>query len=204
MSDIGVNKWFWLFIAIIGIGFYIVVSNTPLYEDDYYFVFFNSPEEIRNSGLGWSFIPGYVENFSGVARFIPHLFVAFFGLVVGKAIFNIVAAVGFVLLCFLISRIATNNKFKILPLMLCVAAVFWFIIPGFFQACLWMSGACNYLFVALLILSFYLLLVSPKLTKVKLWALPLLFIFGFVVGWTNEGFVVGLAVGLFIYIISCI
>ncbi len=187
---------------IIGVLFYVIISNTPLYEDDYYYTFFNSPDEVRDSGLGWNFIPGYVDNFSGVARFIPHLFVALFSLVLGKGAFNVVAACGFVLLCLLIGRVASDNWRRVLLLALCSSAIMWFIIPGFFKACMWMSGACNYLFVSLLVLAFYLALFSRNFGRMSAWYMPLWFLFGFIVGWTNEGYVIGLAVGLFIYYMS--
>lgn len=66
-----------------------------------------------------------------------------------------------------------------------------------------MSGACNYLFPAVLTTAFYIIFSrsSHKTTSYDYACLPLLWLFGFIAGWTNEGFVVGMASGCILFFI---
>lgn len=181
------------------IAFYILACYTPLYVDDYFFDFFAAPEELKNIPA-YRYFTFYTDRFAGVSRFIPHLAVAFTQWS-GKWLFNILSTLGYVLLCILLARAATRDKAKQLPLAAISAAMLWFILPGFFQAFLWMSGACNYMFVAILVLIFYLLFTSSQNIISKWWQAPLCFIYGFITGWTNEGFIVGLAAGCTLYLL---
>lgn len=185
-------------LLLIGLCFYLVVSNTPLYVDDYHFLFFTNVMDLSGLPSVYGHLEFYTDRFSGVARFVPHLLVAAFSLILGKSLFNFFASAGFLFLSFLIARVVVSDRWK-LPVMTIVAAVvMWFVIPGFFQACLWMSGACNYLFAISIVLVFYLLLRSDRFSS-RGWTLPLWALAGFIAGWTNEGFVTGLAVGLFVH-----
>ena len=182
-------------LLLIAIGFFIVSHFTPLHTDDYNYHFINSPEEIRNVNPWPGFMSFYTDNFAGVARIVPHMFVALFSDITGKGIFNIFSTVGFILLCYLLAAVATPDKRLRLPVTLLAATLIWFAIPGVFEACLWMAGACNYLFVAIIILAFYRSITSDSPCVNPLWSLPLWFAFGFLTGWTNEGFTTGLSAG---------
>lgn len=187
--------------TLIAIGFLIVSFLTPLHGDDYNYHFIFSPDEIRAVNPWPRFMSFYTDNFSGVARLIPHLFVGFFTDITGKQVFNLFSTVGFVLLCFLLGRTVTADKTLRLPLALLSATLLWFVIPGIFEACLWMAGACNYLFVAVIILLFYGALTSKDNGRSPWWSLLLWAMFGFITGWTNEGFTVGLSAGCGLYYI---
>lgn len=192
---------FLILLLLIAIGFFLVSRFTPLYGDDYNYHFINSPEEIRSVNPWPGFMSFYTDNFAGVARIVPHMFVAFFTDITGKGIFNIFSTVGFILLCYLLAAVATPDKKLRLPVTLLAAALIWFAIPGVFEACLWMAGACNYLFVAIIILIFYRAIISDSPHVIPLWNLPLWFVFGFLTGWTNEGFTTGLSAGCAVYYI---
>lgn len=192
---------FLILLLLIAIGFFLVSRFTPLYGDDYNYHFINSPEEIRSVNPWPGFMSFYTDNFAGVARIVPHMFVAFFTDITGKGIFNIFSTVGFILLCYLLAAVATPDKKLRLPVTLLAAALIWFAIPGVFEACLWMAGACNYLFVAIIILIFYRAIISDSPHVIPLWSLPLWFAFGFLTGWTNEGFTTGLSAGCAVYYI---
>lgn len=181
------------------IAFYILACYTPLYVDDYFFDFFAAPEELKNIPA-YRYFSFYTDRFAGVSRFIPHLAVAFTQWS-GKWLFNILSTLGYMSLCILLSRAATHDKTKQIQLAAISAALLWFILPGFFQAFLWMSGACNYLFVAILVVFFYLSFTSSHNTTVNWWQAPLWFIYGFITGWTNEGFIVGLAAGCTLHLL---
>lgn len=193
---------FLILLLLIAIGFFLVSHFTPLYGDDYNYNFINSPEEIRSVNPWPGFMSFYTDNFAGVARIVPHMFVALFTDITGKGIFNIFSTVGFILLCYLLAAVATPDKKLRLPVTLLAAALIWFAIPGVFEACLWMAGACNYLFVAIIILIFYRAIISDSPHVIPLWSLPLWFAFGFLTGWTNEGFTTGLSAGCAVYYIA--
>ncbi len=125
-------------LLLIAIGFFIVSHFTPLHADDYNYHFINSPEEIRNVNPWPGFMSFYTDNFAGVARIVPHMFVALFTDITGKGTFNIFSTVGFILLCYLLAAVATPDKRLRLPVTLLAAALIWFAIPGVFEACLWM------------------------------------------------------------------
>lgn len=200
MPETGNNKRLYcILLLVIGGCFYFIVRNTPLYVDDYHFLFFTKKIDFSYIHPLYGYLSFYTDRFAGVARFVPHLLVALFSLVLGKGAFNLLASVCFLLLSYLIARIGACRRSQILPLSLVAATVMWFVIPGFFQACLWMSGACNYLFAISIVLIFYLLLQSDRFARAKWWSLPLWTLSGVIAGWTNEGFVVGLAAGLFIH-----
>lgn len=200
MPETGNNKRLYcILLLVIGGCFYFIVRNTPLYVDDYHFLFFTKKIDFSYIHPIYGHLSFYTDRFAGVARFVPHLLVALCSLVLGKGAFNLLASVCFLLLSYLIARIGACRRSQVLPLSLVAAAVMWFVIPGFFQACLWMSGACNYLFAISIVLIFYLLLQSDRFARTKWWSLPLWTLSGVIAGWTNEGFVVGLAAGLFIH-----
>lgn len=188
-------------LTLIAIGFLIVSFFTPLHGDDYNYSFINSPAEIRAINPWPGFMSAYTDNFAGVARLVPHLLVGLFTDITGKQIFNLFSTAGFILLCFLLARNATADRTLRLPLALLAATLIWFVIPGIFEACLWMAGACNYLFVTVIILLFYHALTSDSHGRSPWWSLPLWVLFGFATGWTNEGFTVGLSAGCGLYYI---
>ncbi len=196
------SKLMYVILLFVWICFYFVVSNTPLYEDDFYFVFFSTPDDVNWYPYTQWFPSAYTERFSGVSRFVPHLMVALFDSVLSKTVFNLLASCSFMFLCYLMASTATDDKAKVPPLMILSAFLLWFVVPGFFQACLWKSGVCNYLFVGVLILLFYRSVTSVTHGRTSVFQCLLWALFGFVAGWTNEGFVVGLGAGLIAYFVS--
>lgn len=189
-----------IFVLVV-IGFYIVSSLTSLHLDDFNYKFIFAPEDLREVSQLWPHFSWYTDYFSGVSRFIPHLLVGFFTDITGKTVFNIFSTAAFIMLCYIISAIATENRATRISLMLMTAALIWFVVRGFFEGFLWMAGVCNYMFVAVIVLYFYRCLTSDlRVHRGLLW-LPLYFVFGFITGWTNEGFIIGLSGATFIYYI---
>lgn len=182
--------------ALFFIGFYILAIYTPLYVDDYFFSFFSTPDSLpMELPAVYEYLSFYTDRFAGVSRFIPHLAVAFFSILTGKWLFNILSAIGFIALCRLLTRTASADRDKRLMLFPLTAALIWFVMPGFYQGVLWMSGACNYLLTAIIVTAFYLLFVSGNQTLGRWWHAPICFAAGIITGWTNEGFIVGLTAG---------
>ena len=60
------SKLMYVILLFVWICFYFVVSNTPLYEDDFYFVFFSTPDDVNWYPYTQWFPSAYTERFSGV------------------------------------------------------------------------------------------------------------------------------------------
>lgn len=190
------NKAIAIFIAAVGLAFYLMNLYSPLFCDDWHYCFiFGTTTPITS--IGDIFVSQYHHYFEFNGRVVPHLFVQFFDGIAGKGWFNVVNTVMFLLFLHLIVTEATKDKncyYKILTL---ATAAIIILYPGFKFAFLWMSGACNYLWTGVFLLSFHRLL--RKETETKLYMYPLLFFFGLFCGWTHEGLVIGLCASYMAY-----
>lgn len=187
---------YWGYLCIIGIIFYLMNRFTPLYSDDWHYCFiFGTTTPIES--FGDILKSQYTHYFEMNGRFIPHFIVQFFDGIMGKEWFNLMNAIVFLIFLHLLTKTIENkidNKFAILSI---ITFLIFFIIPGFKNCFLWMSGACNYLWSATFLLYFNQLLNKDINKKYY----PILFIYGWICGWTHEGLVIGLLVGYFLYYI---
>ncbi|MCH5312437.1 MAG: hypothetical protein J1E57_10880 [Prevotella sp.] len=189
----------WLLIIVTCILFTVLVFLTPLWGDDYTYIFCNSPDNLRS--FYNEILPAnwYTNNFAGVSRFIPHLLIGLFHYL-GKWSFNIISGFMFILFGLTSARIVTRQKDLILPLTLISCALLFFIINGFYKIGIWLSGAPNYLYISIFVGVFYIILTEKiAISKHKIINSISLFFIGFITGWTNEGFIVGLTIALIIY-----
>ena len=96
-------------------------------------------------------------------RILPHFFVQFF-MIFPKWIFNIVNAVVFAWLIWLMLGLCEKKKFSLL-MFIAVPIAFWIYIPAYGQIFLWMTGSMNYSWaylLSLLYMKFYIeLLYKP-------------------------------------------
>lgn len=173
-------------------AFYVLMVFTPLFSDDWnYYLIFGTQQRITS--LSDVFVSQYHHYFLNNGRFIPHFFVQSFDGLWGKGLFNITNTCVFLLFILLLLRVHHKTRWCYLPIVL---ACILLLIPGFNNAFLWMSGACNYLWVAVLLLVFCRLM---ERDAYKTRSFPLLFLFGVVCGWTNEALVIGFVAGLLCY-----
>lgn len=185
-----------VFIAIcilIIILFTMYVSLAPLHADDYTYNFYvpNNKLKIYHE---IPLIHYYSDNFAGVSRFIPHLIIGFFHYV-EKPYYDMIAGLLFLLLGFLIAKLSTDKNEKLLPITLIACGLLFFVIRGFWQTSVWLSGVPNYEIPAIMVIIFIIVLRSDKpIVKNKILNLLLLFFLGLITGWTNEGFIIGLAI----------
>lgn len=181
-----------LCLGCIFIAFYALMVFTPLFSDDWnYCLIFGTSQRI--SSLSDVFVSQYHHYFLNNGRLIPHFFVQSFDGLWGKSLFNIMNTFVFLLFIILLLRVHNETRWRYLPIVLaCILLLF----PGFNNAFLWMSGACNYLWVAVLLLVFCRLMERDTFKKRYY---PLLFLFGVMCGWTNEALIIGFAAGLFCY-----
>lgn len=187
---------YWGYLAIIGVIFYLMNCYTPFRSDDWHYCFIYGTTEPIDS-FSDIIKSQYIHYFQVNGRFIPHFIVQFFDGIAGKEWFNFFNAIVFFIFLHLLTKTINNkNENKIATLSIITLLIF-FIIPGFKNCFLWMSGACNYLWSATFLLYFNSLL--SKDTHKKYY--PLLFIYGWICGWTHEGLVIGLLIGYFFYYI---
>ena len=178
-----------LCISCLGLAFYSLMVFTPLFSDDWnYYLIFGTQQRI--SSLSDVFVSQYHHYFLNNGRFIPHFFVQSFDGLWGKSLFNITNTFVFLLFILLLLRVQNKTQWYYLPIVL---AIILLLIPGFNNVFLWMSGACNYLWVAVLLLVFCQLMERDSF---KARSYPLLFLFGVVCGWTNEALIVGFVAGI--------
>lgn len=178
----------------LGLAFYSLMVFTPLFSDDWnYYLIFGTQQRI--SSISDVFESQYHHYFLNNGRFIPHFFVQSFDGLWGKSLFNITNTCVFLLFVFLLLRVHNMTRWGFLPIVL---ACILLLIPGFNNVFLWMSGACNYLWTAVLLLVFCRLMERDTF---KTCYFPLLFLFGVMCGWTNEALIIGLVAGLLCYYI---
>ena len=182
-------------LLIIAVAACFMLHNflTPLVNDDYSYAFIWDGEHGGNliDGIGQRervnsfsdiFQSQWSHYFTWGGRVIPHIFVQFF-MWAGKDLFNICNTIVFIILLWLINYIATGQKnfSKITLIWLLIG--FWFCVPEYMFTVLWLTGACNYLWMSLLQLLFLLpyLRQSDFMSKTIL-----LLIIAFLAGGSNE------------------
>lgn len=191
------KKKYILLITISGIIFYILNHFTPLYNDDWHYNFIYGTFENINS-LSDIIKSQYIHYFNVNGRFIPHFIVQLFDGILGKELFNIFNTIAFIFFLLLSTHFVKDEyKTPYLPSFLILMLCF-FLIPSFNNCFLWMSGACNYLWVADILLLFNILLFKQINNRIYY---PILFIIGIISGWTNEAFVIGLSIGYLLYFV---
>lgn len=184
-----------LLITLSGIIFYILNYFTPLYSDDWHYNFIYGTLENINS-LSDIIKSQYIHYFNVNGRFIPHFIIQLFDGILGKGLFNIFNTIAFIFFLLLCTHFVKDEyKTPYLPSFLILILCF-FLIPSFNNCFLWMSGACNYLWVADILLLFNILLFKQINNRIYY---PILFIIGIISGWTNEAFVIGLSIGYFLF-----
>ena len=190
------NKYLYFgYLLVIGIVFYLMNVFTPFFCDDWHYNFiYGTHTQIKT--LGDVLYSQYLHYFSMNGRFVPHFFVQLFDGILGKGLFNVVNTFMFMAFIYLISyTLRREYKSFYVSSSLALFLIFFFI-PAFNNCFLWMSGACNYLWVAVLLLSFNIVLEKDIKNKALF---PLLFVFGIICGWSNEAIVLGLGFGYFVY-----
>lgn len=123
----------------------------------------------------------------------PVHFVLQFLLWLGKDIFNIINALMFIALIFIVllfTRLTKFDKKEDLFSILLILFLVWFGVPAFGETIIWEAGAINYLWVAVVSLLFLLpyryLLENKQLLKDDRRSLIMMVILGLIAGWSQE------------------
>ena len=183
-------------LLVVAVVMWFLNHFTPLFLDDWHYAFiFGTLEPIRSIGdILVSQWHHYFEFTNG--RFVAHFFVQLFDGILGKGLFNVFNAVFFAVFLYALAVATSREKSQYYNIMSVAFILAFLVMTGFKYVFLWLSGSCNYLWMAILLLFFIHLMDKDEIAKH--YHVPL-FLFGFVCGWTNEAMIVGLGVAYFIY-----
>lgn len=157
-----VRKYLLFLAAALGaVLFFALNIITPLYMDDYSYMFDfvtkeridSLPDIFRSMGIHYMKVNGRY-----VTHFLAQMLLAF-----GKEIFDLLNTAVFVWLVYLMHKLS-GCRGKLTPLLVTVGVVgLWFCSPNFGQSFLWVTGAANYLWGVAVILSFLFVFRYPEL-----------------------------------------
>ena len=173
--------------SVIFIFMFVLNFLTPLIADDFSYSF-GADGRIKNL---YDIYNKQVDHyFTWGGRTVAHTIAQIF-LLFPKIIFSIANTFAYVLLIYLIYRIARGKSEDKPILVIAINLLLWFVLPVFGQTCLWLIGSCNYLWTTDIILIFILKYIENKPTKRKILSMILMFLLGIIAGWTNENTAVG-------------
>lgn len=206
--------WQIIFAAFLLVAF---VRNLllPIIADDYSYAFLWDGEHWGNLIYGVApnnfqrvesssdiLISQWEHYFHWGGRTIAHIFVQFF-VWQGKFLFDVANVFMLAALIFLIFKIGTgltlremNKKFLLL-----ILAGIWFCTPSLIIATVWLTGACNYLWMSVFELLFLLPFALAFWRKKFSVPVPLMAILGLIAGWSIEP---GAAVTVFTAFMLCV
>ena len=201
------NTEVFLATLIIGILFYALNYYTPLYADDYSYAFsFATGERIHSASEILESQIGHYQNTNG--RSVTHYLAQLF-LLLGDSVFNYINVLFFLLLIYLIYYHACGS-FKNLSVtwITIIAALLFLSTPNFGQSFLWITGAANYLYGILIVLSVLLPYriqlragVACFHPLIEMLAAVVYFALGIIAGWTNENTAVAMIVMIIAYML---
>lgn len=182
-------------LLIVAVVMYLLNLFTPWFCDDWHYPFiFGTHTQIGSlSDIIFSQCRHYLH-FNG--RFIVHCFVQLFAGLLGKGAFNVVNAIMFSTLLYMIALVTSRDKDDYYKIISVAFILLFFLMPGFKYVFLWLSGSCNYLWTGTAILFFLYLMAkdeTPRWSRVPLLAV------GIVCGWSNEALALGVGAALFLY-----
>ena len=196
----------WGLLLLLGIFFFVLNFWLPLFSDDYAYAFIwdgtnggnllARPGALeRVSSFGDIFVSQWSHYFTWGGRVVAHTLVQFF-LWQGKGLFNVCNTLIFLLTIVLIIWLGTGRLYRRpLPLkyVAWVFACLWLCNLAFADTCLWLTAACNYLWMGSLQLLFllpysqaYFGNPAGKLEQYPILGRVGMLLLGILAGWTNE------------------
>lgn len=174
--------------VIFGILFILLLllnCLTPMVADDYQYCFiFNRTEKV---GSLFDIIKSqFYHYFEWGGRTVAHLLVQFF-LLLGKPIFNVFNTIITIIYVWLIGKLSFYNSSKNFGYLLAFFMA-WFFMPAYGSVFLWLTGACNYLWCAVIMFSLILIYFrnTVELKKMPGYLSILIALWGIAAGWCNE------------------
>lgn len=205
-------------LTIVFLFFYAFNYLTPLsFGDDYIYSFVwqghsmyvpLTEEAVRISSIYDILESQLLHYMTGNGRLVNHTIAQFF-LWLGKSVFNFFNTFVAVLLIIEIYWCAHKGKIScnFRAQRLCwIFFALWAFSPGYSPVFFWLTGACNYLWTAVLLLGFMLPYIRKyysfyeEIDKGGLFKYGMFF-FGIIAGWTNENSICWIILVLFLFII---
>lgn len=174
------------FVVLISAYVIMVVLNflTPLIADDIEYMY-------KTSSFSSILHDEYTQYMTWTGRSVVHIIARLF-LLMPKTVFNLVNPLIYVLLTLLIYKMTTKDNTTFYSFKYFLINVFlWLFVPAFGQTILWETGAANYLWGGIIVVSFLFLYHRYYEKEQELSFNPivnsiLLLILGILAGWCNE------------------
>ncbi len=133
------------------------------------------------------FAQEYEHYIAHTGRSIAHIILRIFLYTDNKILFDIVAAVVFVLISVLIYLNVDHRKKYDIRIYAAIAVLLWLFDPTIANSVFWETGACNYMFTGCIMLGFITLFRKYAAEdKKSIGAVIGMFFFGLIAGWCNE------------------
>lgn len=187
-------------IVLISVFLLILLLNilTPLLADDYSYALKINGKRIKNVLDIFNFQLNHYLKWGG--RTLVHSIAQIF-LMMPKAIFNISNSLIYILFLYTIYLIIKGNNKKYSFMLILINFVIFFSLPVYGENTIWLIGSCNYLWATTFILLFIYIYTNNNYKKNNKWKNLLIFLFGIVVGWSNENTSFGLISILTTYLV---
>ena len=176
-----------LFYAAVIINFIMVTIYeflTPHMTDDLIY-----GDAVAKAGSFFElFAQEYDHYMHHIGRSIAHILLRIFLYIGNKGVFNVCAGLAFTGISLLIYANVKSRRRYDLRVYLGIMMILWLFEPTISNTVLWETGACNYLFTALIMFGF-ITLFRKKYNENAKSSLPLcigMFFFGVAAGWCNE------------------
>ncbi len=176
-----------ILVTILMLGFqYSLNFLSPLVADDYDYCFNSAGQRTGSVGeiIETQIVHYNMTNGRSIAHFFAQLF-----LFLGKPLFNAVNALLYCLFALLVYAHINGRAKPNIYLYLCVHVALWFLLPVYGSTVLFLTGACNYLWMTALILAFllpYRLYLETPFRAREIFTAPAMLVFGVAAGWSNE------------------
>lgn len=185
---------FLIFISMILLNFL-----TPLIADDYSYALNN--HNARLTGIGDIYHYQLWHYFNWGGRTIAHSLAQLF-LMGPKWLFNIFNSICYTIMIYLLYLFGRGKNKKEKPyLLIMLHLLIYYLVPVFGQNCIWLIGSCNYLWTMTFMLLFIYQYTFRSDENNTILRIIIFFLFGIIVGWTNENTAVGLIIIVILLIV---
>lgn len=192
-----------LFLIILIAAIFALNWFTPENADDYpYKYIFNGVhfDTTRPVASISDIFSSQIAHYFGMnGRFVNHCFVQLFSGIFGKSVFCVVNTLAFGAFLWALLVYCRTTKETFLFNLSFLAACILFLMPVFAETFLWMTGSMNYLWPALMVTTFLVILRREQEKKGVRLATFFFAAFAFIAGWTHEALTFPLSISLGIY-----
>lgn len=198
LNNKNTSRLLFIFFVLLFGGLILLLNlSYPLYADDWGYTFITGSELTRKiSVISDIFESQYNHYFIHGGRVIAHM-TAEFLLYLGGWKSDLLNSLAYVALVLIIYKTANFSKTVNASLFFIINILIYFFQPAFSQTILWITGSGNYLWMALIIISFIYVYVRGFLRPQRVHMISkalIMFIAGIIAGWTNENTAFGMFV----------